>query len=61
MKPKTYITKTPKSKVIKIKVDLSNCKVPDPELLYARLKNKAVTFEDKRFKKPKYKTDLTDY
>ena len=46
------------SNVIMLKVDITN--VPSRERLEARLKNRAVIFEDRRFKKPKYKEDYQE-
>lgn len=46
------------SNVIMLKVDTT--KIPSRERLEARLKNRAVTFEDRRFKKSKYKKDYQE-
>ena len=46
------------SNIIYVKVDPT--KVPSRELFEARRKNRAVTFEDRRFKKPKYKKDYME-
>ena len=60
MKQKLYRVQELKksSNVIMLKVDITN--VPSRERLEARLKNRAVTFEDRRFKKPKYKKDYQE-
>lgn len=55
MKKRMYETKVPKSKNIVGRIDPNTLKAPNPELLYARIKNRAATFEDRRFKKPKHK------
>lgn len=44
--------------VIQIKVDISS--VPSKERKFSRLKNKAQVFDDRRFRKPKYKKDYTE-
>lgn len=60
MKQKLHRVQEPKksSNVIMLKIDPT--KVPSRERLEARLKNRAVTFEDRRFKKPKYKKDYQE-
>lgn len=60
MKQKLYRVQELKksSNVIMLKVNPT--KVPSRERLEARLKNRAVTFEDHRFKKPKYKKDYQE-
>lgn len=44
--------------VIQIKIDISS--VPSKERKFSRLKNKARVFDDRRFRKPKYKKDYTE-
>ena len=46
------------SNMIVLKVDTT--KIPSRERLEARLKNRAVIFEDRRFKKSKYKKDYQE-
>ena len=60
MKQKLHLVQELKksSNVIMLKVDITN--VPSRERLEARLKNRAVIFEDRRFKKPKYKEDYQE-
>ena len=60
MKQKLYRVQELKksSNVIMLKVDTT--KIPSRERLEARLKNRAVTFEDRRFKKSKYKKDYQE-
>ena len=45
--------------IIQINIDITT--LPSQERKYCRLKNKVQVFEDRRFKKPKYKTDYRDY
>lgn len=52
-------TTTKKNKNI-IQLDLSTVKVPNLDRKFSRLKNKAQVFEDRRFKKPKYKKDYQE-
>ena len=47
-----------KNNVIQIKIDIST--VPSQDRKYSRLKNKSQRFEDRRFKKPKYKTNYLE-
>ena len=62
MKQKTYQTVKPKSKKekfsFKIKVDQTS--LPNKMHLAAQINNPARVFEDKRFKKPKYKKNTYD-
>lgn len=52
--------RAPKAKnVIQVKIDIST--VPNPDRKYSRLKNKAQVFDDRRHRKPKYKTNYLDY
>lgn len=43
-----------------IKVEFDVTKVPNLDRKFSRLKNKAQVFEDRRFKKPKYKKDYQE-
>lgn len=60
MKQKFYTPQTKKTdnKVLVIKVDLA--KLPSNTHKYGALNNKAQVFEDRRFKKPKYKKDYQE-
>lgn len=52
-------TTTKKNKNI-IQVDFTAVKAPSLDRKFSRLKNKAQVFEDRRFKKPKYKKDYQE-
>jgi hypothetical protein len=57
---KMYTTREKKpDNVIQVKVDISV--VPSQTRKFARLKNKSQVFDDRRFRKPKYKSDYLDY
>lgn len=60
MKHGTYQVQAPKkpSNIMYVKVDAS--KIPNRDRLESRLRNKAVTFEDRRFKKPKHKPNYQE-
>ena len=60
MKNKTWITQPPKKsdRVIMIGVDLAH--VPSNLHKYGALKNKAQVFDDRRKRKPKYKTNYLE-
>lgn len=59
MKPKSYSTTTKQNDDRTVKIaDINSLRPPNPELLYARMRNRAVTFEDRRYKKPKHKSKL---
>lgn len=60
MKQNTFITQPPKKsdKVFLISVDLAH--LPSNTHKYGAIKNKSQTFEDRRFKKPKYKKNYLD-
>ena len=60
MKNKTWITQAPKKddRVITLGVDLAH--LPSNVHKYGALKNKSQVFEDKRFKKPKYKSNYME-
>lgn len=51
-----YETNEPVKK--KIKVDISS--VPSQDRKFSRLKNKSQVFDDRRYRKPKYKTDYLE-
>mgnify|MGYP003296309834 CR=1 FL=1 len=52
--------RAPKAKnIIQVKIDIST--VPNPDRKYSRLKNKAQVFDDRRKRKPKYKTNYLNY
>ena len=55
MKPKSYSTFAKKSDRTVTVPDINSLRPPNPELLYARMRNRAATFEDRRYKKPKHK------
>ena len=60
MKQSSYITNMKKpDNVIQVNVDLTT--IPNPDRKYSRLKNKAQVFDDRRKRKPKYKTNYLDY
>lgn len=42
----------------KIKVDISS--VPSQDRKFSRLKNKSQVFDDRRYRKPKYKTNYLE-
>ena len=44
--------------IIQINIDIST--VPSQDRKYSRLKNKSQRFEDRRFKKPRYKTNYME-
>ena len=51
-------TKVDKNKVIVVGLDLAH--LPSQVHKYGALKNKSQVFEDRRFKKPKYKTNYME-
>ena len=54
MRQKTYEVRQKKpSNIINIHIDLGS--IPSKDRKYARLRNKAAVFDDRRFRKPKYK------
>jgi hypothetical protein len=55
MKQKTHIIKMKKPDNI-IQVTFDPIAVPNPDRKYSRLRNKAQVFDDRRYRKPKYKT-----
>lgn len=59
MKHKTYIIKIKKAdNIIQVKTDLSV--IPNLDRKYSRIKNKAQIFDDRRFRKPKYKKNYLE-
>ena len=59
MRQKTHQTREKKNtNVIQININLST--VPSQTRKFSRLKNKAQVFEDRRFKKPKYKNNYME-
>lgn len=59
MKQRVHIIKMKKpDNVIQVKIDIST--VPNPDRKYSRLKNKAQVFDDRRFRKPKYKKNYME-
>lgn len=59
MSKRLHKTTVKKNKDI-INVEFDITKVPNPDRKFSRLKNKAQVFEDRRFKKPKYKKDYQE-
>lgn len=54
MKQKTHTIKMKKpDNIIQVKIDITT--VPNPDRKYSRLRNKSQRFDDRRFRKPKYK------
>lgn len=60
MKQETFITQPPKKsdKVFIVSVDLAH--LPSKTHKYGAIKNKSRVFEDRRFKKPKYKKNYME-
>lgn len=59
MKHKTYTIKIKKAdNIIRVKTDLSA--IPNLDRKYSRIKNKAQIFDDRRFRKPKYKKNYLE-
>ena len=59
MRQKVHIIKMKKpDNVIQVKIDIST--VPSPDRKFSRLKNKAQVFDDRRYRKPKYKKNYLD-
>lgn len=60
MKTKTWITQAPKkdSRVILVGVDITH--LPSQTHKYGAINNKSKVFDDRRFRKPKYKTNYLD-
>jgi hypothetical protein len=54
-----YIPKTKKNpNVIHVEIDIST--VPSQDRKYSRLRNKAQVFDDRRYRKPKYKKNYLE-
>lgn len=54
-----YIPKTKKNaNVIHIEIDITS--VPNQDRKYSRLRNKAQVFDDRRYRKPKYKKNYLE-
>lgn len=54
-----YEVRAPKKKnIVQVKIDISS--VPSKDRMYARLKNKAQVFDDRRKRKPKYKPNYME-
>jgi len=59
MKQKVHIIKMKKpDNIIQVKIDITT--VPSKDRKYSRLRNKAQVFDDRRFRKPKYKKNYLD-
>jgi hypothetical protein len=59
MKQSTYIINMKKpDNVLQVNVDLTT--IPNPDRKYSRLRNKAQVFDDRRYRKPKYKTNYLE-
>jgi len=59
MKQKTHIIKMKKpDNIITVNVDIMS--VPNPDRKYSRLRNKAQVFDDRRYRKPKYKKNYLE-
>ena len=59
MKQKVHIIKMKKPDNI-IQVNFDSTTVPNPDRKYSRLRNKAQVFDDRRYRKPKYKTNYLE-
>jgi hypothetical protein len=54
MRQRTHEVRTKKpDNIIRVTIDIAS--VPNPDRKFSRLKNKAQVFDDRRFRKPKYK------
>lgn len=60
MKQRTHEVRVKKLDSI-IYVTLDPTTVPNPDRKFSRLKNKSQVFDDRRKRKPKYKTNYLDY
>ena len=59
MKQKLHIINKKKSdNIIQVNIDLTS--VPNPDRKYSRLRNKAQVFDDRRYRKPKYKVNYLE-
>jgi hypothetical protein len=54
MRQRTHEVRAKKpDNIIRVTIDIAS--VPNPDRKFSRLKNKAQVFDDRRFRKPKYK------
>lgn len=54
MRQRTHEVRAKKQdNIIRVTIDIAS--VPNPDRKFSRLKNKAQVFDDRRFRKPKYK------
>lgn len=60
MKQKLHIINSRKPDNI-IQVNFDPMTVPNPDRKYSRLRNKAQVFDDRRYRKPKYKPNYMEY
>ena len=59
MKHKVHIiNKKETSNIIRVDIDITT--VPSQDRKYSRLRNRAQVFEDRRFRKPKYKKNYME-
>ena len=59
MKRKTWETREKTNNmIIRVEVDITS--IPSKERLQGRLKNRSCVFEDRRFKRPKYKKNYME-
>jgi hypothetical protein len=59
MRQRTHEVRTKKpDNIIRVTIDIAS--VPNPDRKFSRLKNKAQVFDDRRFRKPKYKKDYLE-
>ena len=59
MKQKLHIINKKKSdNIIQVNIDLTS--VPNPDRKYSRLRNKAQVFDDRRYRKPKYRVNYLE-
>lgn len=59
-KKKTYQTSKPKDKKMSFTITVDTTKLPNKLHFETQLKTRANVFEDKRFKKPKYKNKFEE-
>jgi hypothetical protein len=59
MRQKVHIIKMKQPENI-IQVNVNISAVPNPDRKYSRLRNKAQVFDDRRYRKPKYKKNYLD-
>jgi hypothetical protein len=59
MKQRAHIIKMKKpDNIIQVKIDIST--VPSQDRKYSRLRNRAQVFDDRRYRKPKYKANYLE-